>query len=120
MPDRTELLRSLLALDGPLPEVVAPLRAFPWDSDEDLVTLKPEHVADLLGRYLSGELTPGDVEAWANAVESREDIALDPDHRESLNDALFTLANPTLAQPLSTGLARELIGQLTPITPGST
>jgi hypothetical protein len=48
----------------------------PWDSDEELVTLTPEHLARMLERFLSGDLTSSDLDRRANAIEGRDDIGV--------------------------------------------
>jgi hypothetical protein len=97
---RLAALDDLLALRGDLAGVVAILATFGWDSDADLVTLTPDHVRSVLERVASGELRAADAEAWADAIEGREDIGLLDDDRELLEDAIFTLANPALTEPL--------------------
>ena len=74
---RQQLLRSLVELERPLAEIVHELSRLGWDSDRDLVTLERRHVLRILERFREGELPAEQVEAWANAVEAREDIAFE-------------------------------------------
>ena len=112
MNNRTELVRSLLECDRPLSQILQPLNSFNWDSDSELVILETHHIANVLQRYLDGELSELDVENWANAVESREDIGYETTLAEMLDEAIFELANPVLTRPLSKDSAREWIVQL--------
>jgi hypothetical protein len=95
---RSTTLESLLNLNAPLSEIQAALSAFPWDSDEELVTLESRHIAAVLARYVDGGLTDKEVEAWANSLELREDIGV---RASMVRQCLHELANPELEQPLT-------------------
>ncbi len=107
MADRVHALKSLVALDRPLPEIIEALHQFPWDSDDDLVTLKLEDIAAILDRLRRGEFSHADVESWANAIESREDIGFDGANEGPIKDAIFQLANPDLSGPVTVEFVRE-------------
>jgi hypothetical protein len=96
----------------PLAQISVQLRAFPWDPEDDLVVLRPEHVVGLLERFLGGELQSRDVHDWADLVECREDIGLDPRHADALSDVIFQLANPDLQGQLDRDGAARLIARL--------
>ncbi len=57
MADRAALLRSLIALDRPLREVRAALRAFPGDAPRPLATLAVGDVVAVVERHLAGEFS---------------------------------------------------------------
>ena len=107
MEDRRAILRRLIEFSAPLDETLAFLRTFPWDSDEELVTLTADHVAGVLRRYQARDLTARQVEEWADAVEMREDIefADSPDGR--VQDAVNFLADPYLFGQLTPTRAQE-------------
>ena len=113
-PDRTHVLLGLVSLDQPLPEITKKLQSFPWDSDEDLIVLKMGDLVAILSRFLGGELTSADVVAWANAIESREDIDFEEEHEGSIREAIFQLANPEINAPVTTDSALEMLRRLTP------
>jgi len=71
-----------------------------------------DHVEDTLRRYLSGQLTENLVEAWANAIEGREDIGMKERDEDFLREVIFELANPVLHQPLSEGCACSILSRL--------
>lgn len=112
MTERLLTLRSLLEGAAPLDAAIGALGALPWDSDEELVTLTPEHVIRMLERLLSGELTSGDLEQWANAIEGRDDIGLDADASDALKEVIFELANPSLQGATTAESARAWVGRL--------
>jgi hypothetical protein len=105
--DRAGLLAELLGYERPLPDVLAALAAYGWDSDEPLVELKTSHIRHALDRYIRTELSAAQVEEWANAIECREDIAYEPS--SLAGDTIFELANPELALPLSPARVEELL-----------
>lgn len=107
--ERSQLLQSLLKLDRPLDQILPSLNQLGWDSDE-LATLHPQHLISILNRYLSGELSPVEVENWANAIECREDLAWES---EAISALIHELANPLLTNPLSEDTAREWLQRLT-------
>ena len=104
-----QLLNSLLKLDRPLTEILAPLNALSWDSPQTFVTLKPQHITQILQSYLNHQITELEIENWANAIESREDIATE---EELLEQIIFDLANPLLTTPLTPQLAHHYLTQL--------
>lgn len=112
MESRLELLHSLLKFDRPVSQIDSLLGEYGWDSEEELVTLLPEHVASVLERYLQGDLLAEDVEEWAGAIEGRDDIGYPVETREILKDVIFELAQPFLTAPLSREIAFSLLTQL--------
>lgn len=115
---RKQLLRSLVELERPLDDLVRELSRLGWDCDRELVTLQRQHVLSILERFKQGELLAQQVEAWANAVEAREDIAIESVAHSVLTSAVFELANPALHGALTKELADQWILRLRQ-TPGS-
>lgn len=109
---RRAVLLDLIALRGPLGSIVAAVRQFPWDSKVDLVLLTRDHAAALLSRYLRGELSAADLEHWADAVESREDVGFEQGSERVLRALLFELANPLLAEPISDSYVNRWLTRL--------
>jgi hypothetical protein len=109
---RVQALQRLLDGEPPLDATIEAVGALPWDSDEELVTLAPEHVVGMLERFLSGELTSGDLERWANAIEGRDDIGLDTDAADALKEVMFELANPSIQGPTTVESARAWVGRI--------
>jgi hypothetical protein len=95
-----------LAYDRPIEDLRAALAEFEWDCSEPLVSLTSEHLLPILRRFLAGELTAEAVEAWADLVEARDDIAF-PD--DQVLDAIFMLANPMTNGVLDNQLAERLV-----------
>jgi hypothetical protein len=112
MTSRVGLLRALLALERPTPEITAELRAYGWDSDIELVRLRREHVRSVIERYLRGEIDSDTVEEWAESIEGREDIGYEAGWESELGSVLHQLANPLLSGQLSTSVGRSLLERL--------
>lgn len=105
--ERTEALRDLVELRKPIPAAISALRRFAWDSDAALVTLTGRDLIRTLEGYLRGQLSAIEVEEWAEAIEGRDDIGYEPQRGDVLRLAIFELANPLLATPLDSALARR-------------
>lgn len=114
--DRQQILRSLLKLDRPLEVVLRDLASVTWDSEEELVTLRPADPVQILSRFKSGGLDAEDVENWANAIEGRDDIGILDDDQGTLKEAIFHLANPDLHGPLTAETAERWIKRLTAVS----
>ncbi len=100
MKTRQEYLNALVNFDQPLSTILPILKTFPWDSSEAIITLKKEHLLQILDRYLNNALSATDLESQADAIECREDITYETDYEALINDIIFLLANPTLEESL--------------------
>ncbi|HVS54525.1 MAG TPA: hypothetical protein VHD62_19370 [Opitutaceae bacterium] len=105
--NRKEIITSLLEFDSSLELIRGRLAKLEWDSDVQVQCL-PQHVRQLIEKYLAGACSAEEVEAWANLVEGRDDIDVSP----SLREMLFELANPAITQKLSPDRARSLLSKL--------
>lgn len=111
---RRHLLRQLIELSTPLPDTLSGLADFRLDS-EPLVELSVLDMINILERYLGGELTPEQLEAWADAVEGRDDIDLEPRAEEQLKQLLFEISTPEINFEITPGQAsvwrRQLLAE---------
>ena len=107
---RTSHLEDLLHFSRPLADVTHDLSAFSRDSEHELVTLESGHISAILDRFLAGDISDADVEAWANAIECREDIGFP--QPSPVAEAIWELANPLLTRPLTRQSAGELVATL--------
>lgn len=112
MSERVALLNSLVRLDAPVEGLAARLSAFGWDSDQELVTLTRDHAVSVLRRFLAKECPGAEVEAWANAIEGRDDIGYEPAVANVLRELLFELANPSLTRALTFSSAQQWLLRL--------
>jgi len=110
--ERRVALNDLLTFSRPLDSISADLHRFPWDSESELAEMTVEVAIDVLGRALRGDLTPVDIEEWANLIESREDIGFPYDDESLLMDLVFDLANPALNGPITDEKLRNWVSQL--------
>jgi hypothetical protein len=113
---REQLLAALVAGVDPPDEIARELAAFPWDSDGELVRLTKRDAEAMLSRYLDAVVDERHVEAWADAIEGREDVGFDSDGPELLAEMVFELANPAITQPLTRELAGAWLERLTTAT----
>ena len=85
MNTRIDLLNSLLKFNKSLSTILPELNSFSWDSEQALVILERQDVANILHHYLSGILLSAHVVNWANAIEGREDIVEQGEFEAILN-----------------------------------
>src|SRR5262249_40570193 len=85
---------------------------FTWDYNGDPVELSAAHVAEVLNRYINGQLSALDVENWANLIEGREDIEFAAPDQDRLKSVMHELANPLLTEPLYIDGAKKLLEKL--------
>jgi hypothetical protein len=104
---RVAALQDLVLLRVPPADAQRRLRAFVWDSNDALVTLTVEDLLRLLDEYLRGNLTNGDVEQWANAVEGRDDVGFEENREAVIKEMVFQLATPEITAPLTPAAALE-------------
>ncbi len=108
MESREELLSRLVRMDRPLGPILLKLAEFGWDSDRELVDVSRSDIKNALQSYVESLVSEGEIEAWANALESREDLRMS----EAVREAIHVLANPLLTVLLSPELALKLIRRL--------
>ncbi len=104
--------QNSLELNGNVNSLVEALRAFPWDADAVLITLTRGHMRAALQKYRNHTLDAAQLEDWANAIECREDIDFEAGYEDTLQQAIFQLANPLLTIPITPQNARLLVAKL--------
>jgi hypothetical protein len=109
---RVAVLRELLAAAQPLDDVLRELSSFPYDSDEDLVTMTAADAVSVLKRFLAGELGAAEIEAWAEGIHTREDVGFAVDSEAVLTEMLLCLSSPELFEPITTTVARQWMALL--------
>jgi hypothetical protein len=93
---RSRVLIALLCFQLPLAVLREKLRELPWDSSADQVKLTPAHVLHVLSECKAGKIDLADVSAWAELIESREDIGLSARAADDLRAFIFEAANPEI------------------------
>jgi hypothetical protein len=87
---RTDILNDLIRFQTKLDRVQNELSQYTWDAEEPLVILHKSDFISIAQRFLDGVLSTDDLENWANAIESREDIEFE---NYKLSEFIFDLAN---------------------------
>ena len=108
MEDRRSLLARLVRFDLPIEDSIAMLRAYGWDSHEELVVVSAADAIRILERYLRGELTAAQVGYWAELLEMRNDVGLEDRWADELRRLISLLANPEHGEALTPALAIHL------------
>jgi hypothetical protein len=105
--DRRELVQALVRYELPIEPVLEELASIEWDS-EPLVVLHARDVLAILDRFLTMELTADQVTDWADRLEVRDDVELEPSYSAQIREWIFQLANPNLRRDVSTQVVQEL------------
>ncbi len=106
--NRKTALENLIQFNLPIEQAISDLAQFEWDSEIELVSLEAAQIHHALQLFTQGNISAFEVEAWANAIECREDIKIEP---LLVNEAMHELANPQLTQPLSVERASFWLSQ---------
>ena len=108
---RLEALQALVSGNGSIELLRSQLSAFDFDSDP-LVTLRVDHLIDLLSRFAEGKLSGSYIEGWADLLEVREDVSFDPAYEAEIKQVVHDLANPILSGPLDREAANDMLQTL--------
>jgi hypothetical protein len=109
---RTVLLNKLINMESPVEVIASELNKFPWDCEDELVTLTRENIHNALKNFHEGKVNQYEIENWADAIENREDIGREEFYSDVLNEILYELANPLLTEKLTKPRAETLIKKL--------
>jgi|SRR5450830_77193 hypothetical protein len=107
-PRRVDALNDLLRLRIPVADAIQNLQHFPWDSTEELTVLTVADVVSVLESHVLGEMDAQDLESWAEAIEGRDDVAMETRRAEGLTQALFELSSSELFGPVASTAPRLL------------
>lgn len=94
--ERQQVLTDLVNLQMPVEVLRSRVQELPWDSPVDEVELTPGHVLHVLALVDEGVLSPAEVSAWAELIESREDIGFSGQAAAELRNFIFEAANPEI------------------------
>ncbi|MEC4724300.1 hypothetical protein HWQ46_01895 [Shewanella sp. D64] len=109
MESRKTLVTKLVEYIAPIDDILEELKSYGWDSEIDLVTLKPSHLVNVLERFISDDLSDVHVRDWTNGIEHREDIGLLSEYKDTLDEMIFWLANSAINYPITKDLAKRVI-----------
>ena len=112
MSERKKALDALLGFEQPVEQLRTALAAFSWDAATELAFLSSSHMANALSRFIGGNTAATEVQAWANAIEGRDDIGFESANEQLLRELLHELANPVLTQSLTRERVVELLKKI--------
>lgn len=109
---RTSLLNELLFLKRDLNQISQELKRFEWDSEEELVILDKDVLANLLNGFLTKNYSFDVLEDWANLVECREDIEYEEQNLELIKEILGALANKSISNPIDENIISSWLSKI--------
>lgn len=90
------LLREVIVFGPSFAEATFQLRGLGFDGRQDVARLTVSDAVDVLRRTLEERMSDADLTLWADTIEGREDVELDPSAADSMSDLLFDLSNPAI------------------------
>lgn len=111
---RTEILQALVQFTRPTEPLWRELSSFGWDCDDESIHLvfKKKDLIAVLDQFLAGDISPKELEDWAEGLECREDLTFEEEDSEMMRDMLFRLSSPAITEALTvlsvTQMKREL------------
>ena len=110
---RAEILRELALFETPTEPLLRELHTFGWDwNHAPLLVLTKVDVLRIIDRFLAGRISAAQLEAWAENLEEREDVAFDERHAELLNGIFFRIATPMINEPLTREVVQRMREEL--------
>jgi len=109
---RFSILRDLVAFSKPIHELSGILSQLDWDYEGEPLIVTASEVKSVLKRFLAGECSAQDIEAWANLLELREDLQFEEHKLEAIENVIHCLANPVLQGEITPDLCESLLGSL--------
>jgi hypothetical protein len=106
-----QLLADLVALRGDLDDLLDRVGRLPWDRYDDLVTVRRDDLRHACEEYRNGRLSAERLEAWAEMLDTRDEIAYAGEDTELISTAVFRLSTPELEGRTATVVA-SLLGEL--------
>lgn len=105
MASHIDLVTALVSNAKTSAQDIEALKAYGWDYEAPLVTVRKIDVLSILEQFRAGSLTAEEVQAWANRIEGRDDIDSEQD---AVNEAIFWLANPSINYPIDVSLCTRI------------
>ena len=106
-------MKRLVEFGEPTKPILKELGSFAWDWDEAaLLVVSADHFQAVFSRFLGGEISAGQLESWADNLESRDDVGFDPPQEEFLKDLMFRIATPENNETLTADLVRGMQHEL--------
>jgi hypothetical protein len=112
---RTEILKELVRFTRPAEPLWRELSSFGWDCDDESIHLvfKKEDLVAVLDRFLVGDISPKELEDWAEGLECRDDITFAEKESEMMRDMLFRISSPAITKALTIQSVTQMKYELT-------
>jgi hypothetical protein len=106
---RLKAVENLVSLTLGVHECIKNLSIFSWDYNGNPFLLERQHIEKILEKYLSGKISILELEAWADAIELRDDIKYELSQEFWIENVIVQLASPSINEPLNYSVVRRLM-----------
>ena len=110
MRNRDNILNDLINLNRSLKELLIELSQYSWDIETPVLIINKKDFNNVLQRCIDSKLSSSEVENWANAIESRDDLGFEDN---KIQEIIFELANPEINGEITKERLAEIIHELT-------
>ena len=108
--NRVESLTEIISFGARREQAYSCLVGGSFESVCEQIVVTKQHLAEVLNRYIIGDICTDDLEEWAMFVECRDDI----DH-SAIEDYIYALSNPTLMGDIDKDKVVQMVQLLTDI-----
>jgi len=98
---RRTLLDQLINNDESPSILINKLQANENEIDDAEVILTRSHIVNMIRKCLNNDISSGELEDWANAVEMRDGVEYENGFEKQIAGSLFELSTPEINHPLT-------------------
>lgn len=107
--ERMNAIENLALLKKEVRICIDAISEFDWDYDGIPFVLKGDEVARILVRFLDDNISPSELELWADALELREDIKFEEGERDWIQEVVAILSSSELNGPITKSSVTDLL-----------
>jgi hypothetical protein len=96
--ERARVLSDLLEFSLPIDELNGRVRALPWGSETDIVSLSVAQALDVLSSTLNGRHALREFIWWSELIDGREDVGFEDVAKDDLRLLIHQASTPELYQ----------------------
>lgn len=109
MRNRIDILEDLASFNGELPTLKSELSHYSWDTEETYLTITKVQFSIVLTKCINQTITFQDLEDWADAIESRDDLDFE---NEEMQEIVFRFSSPEINGEITKEQLQEIVTNL--------
>jgi hypothetical protein len=105
-------LSECLCFSKPINEIEDDFKLINVDDFSENYLFKIGYLGTVLQKFLLKQLSEDDLQRWANLIEFHENIIFHEKDKDYINEIIFQLANPDIANTISIETVRKIIARI--------